>query len=123
MSFNHIKFDDSHVESYLFHRNSEGLAICSNCDEKGKIVTCNKCGDAICQDPQCSQLFPHYHNTIYAICNMCSENVSRKFKLITSEKKMVDKMVMVNMIDKDKLRLLKRKIQIMQIRKRKTDTY
>lgn len=54
---------------------------------------------------------------------MCSDNISRKFKLVTAEKIMVDKMVMVNMIDKDKLRLLKRKIKIMQARKRKTDTY
>lgn len=122
MSFNNIRLPDSHIESYLFHKNCEGTDICSNCDEKRKIVTCNKCGDAICENPRCSQLFPHYHNTLYAICNICSDNISRKFKIITAEKKMVDKMVMVNMIDKDKLRILKYKIQLIHAKKRKCES-
>lgn len=111
MSFKNIKFSDREIEEYLFWFNAEGKDICSNCEIKKKIISCNKCGDAICNNPCCSKLFPHYGNTLFAICNSCDLKIGGKFKEVKAEKKMVDKMVMVNMIDHDKLRLLKKKIK------------
>jgi RecJ-like exonuclease len=101
---------DMDFENYLFYTNNEGKDICSNCNEQKTIVACNKCGDAICQNPQCSKLFPHYNNTLFAICNICEHKIGQKFKEVI-EKQMVDKMVMVNLVDHDKLRLLKKKIE------------
>ena len=94
MSFSSITFNDFHVEAFLFQKNCEGTDHCSQCREKRRIVSCNKCGDAVCQDTRCSQLFPHYHDTIYAICKECTYGISNKLKLV---------------IDMSKLKLLKKK--------------
>jgi hypothetical protein len=96
MSFSSITCNDFHLEASLFQKNCEGTDHCSQCREKRRIVSCNKCGDAVCQDTRCSQLFPHYHDTIYAICKECTYGISNKLKLV---------------IDMSKLKLLKNKIK------------
>jgi hypothetical protein len=99
MSFSKIRLDDFHSEAFLFQKNCEGVDHCSQCSEKKRIVSCNKCGNAICQNLHCSQLFPHHHDTLFAICMECSYNIGKKFKMV---------------IDIDKLKLLKRKIKMKQ---------
>ena len=110
MSFKNIQFSDEEVENYLFWLNAEGKDICSSCETKKKIISCNKCGDAICNNPSCSKLFPHYGNTLFAICNPCEIKIGSKFKEVKIEKKVVDH---------DKLRLLKKKIKRKHQNKRK----
>lgn len=87
--------DDMLVRT-LFSMSIEGNDICSECNEKSNIVSCNKCGDPICNKNTCSSLFPHYKNTLYAICYSCSKEISDKMKLV---------------IDMNKLSLLKNKIK------------
>ena len=99
MSFKNIRLDDFHSETFLFQKNSEGKDYCSQCNEKTRIISCNKCGNAVCKNQNCSQLFPHYHDTLFAICAECSYNIGKKLKIV---------------IDIDKLKLLKRKIKMRQ---------
>jgi hypothetical protein len=87
--------DDMLVRT-LFSMSIEGKDICSECNEKSNIVSCNKCGNPICNKNTCSSLFPHYKNTLYAICYSCSKEISDKMKLV---------------IDMNKLSLLKNKIK------------
>ena len=103
MSYGNTQLYDSHVETFLFNKNSEGIDICSQCDEKKRIICCNKCGEAICRSEKCSQLFPHYQDTIYAICTECSHDIGIKLKLV---------------IDMSKLKLLKRKIKTRQTKQK-----
>ena len=83
----------------LFSMSIEGKDICSECNEKSNIVSCNKCGNSICNKNTCSSLFPHYKNTLYAICYSCSKEISDKMTLL---------------IDMNKLSLLKNIIKTRQ---------
>ena len=88
-------YNDDILIRTLFNLSVEGKDICSQCKERCDIVSCNKCGEAVCNKNRCSSLFPHYKNTIYAVCYSCSKEISDK----------------MNMIDIDKLSLLKAKIK------------
>ena len=94
-SSDHRLRSDSLVMKLLFDQNVEGSDICSQCDEKKNIVTCNKCGEAVCCRGECANLFPHHNDTLYVVCNECTDEIARKLRLV---------------IDFGKLKLLKRKL-------------
>ena len=93
MSYNQLNSKDMSV---LFSENSNWTDICEECNEKKQIVLCDKCGGGVCQNDDCSVLFPHYNNTLFVICNHCCDEIFDKFKL---------------MIDFTKIKLLKNKIK------------
>lgn len=72
----------------LFNLSVEGKDTCSQCKEICDIVSCNKCGDAVCIKTACSNLFPHHKNTIYAICYGCSKEISDKMNLVIDMNKL-----------------------------------
>lgn len=72
------------------------IDFCNECDEERKIVSCDKCANAVCTNYKCSLLFPHRNGSVYAVCNTCRVEIESKLKLF---------------VDLDKLKLLKRKIK------------
>ena len=88
-------YNDDMLIRTLFKLSVEGKDICSQCKERCNIVSCNKCGEAVCNKNTCSTLFPHYNNTIYAVCYSCSKEIGDKMNLV---------------IDLNKLSLLKSNI-------------
>ncbi len=89
-------YNDDILIRTLFNLSVEGKDICSQCKERCDIVSCNKCGEAVCNKNRCSSLFPHYNNTIYAVCYSCSKEIADKMNLV---------------IDLNKLSLLKNKMK------------
>jgi len=69
---------------------------CDECDEKKKIICCDKCANSVCCSYSCSILFPHHNGGVYAVCRSCKTQIEGKLKIF---------------IDLDKLKLLKRKIK------------
>jgi len=69
---------------------------CEYCNINSISECCNKCGDGVCIDSDCSWQFPHYHNTMFIICNNCFIDVNKKLNVL---------------IDYNKLNLLKEKIR------------
>ena len=70
--------------------------VCESCKNNTPLYNCNKCGDGICDDEECSMKFPHYSNTTFFICMSCVDEISLKLIL---------------QIDLGKLTLLKEKIR------------
>ena len=87
---------DDYILTSLFNKNSEGKDECDICNEKRIINCCNRCGNAICFN--CCLSFPHHYDTLFVICNNCSDEIGKKFTPTL-------------IIDKGKLRLLKQKIR------------
>lgn len=73
--------------------------LCSCCEEKECVESCNKCGSGVCEEGSCSVRFPHYHKTMYIICMGCNNGISSKLRIL---------------IDYEKLSLLKVKIEKMR---------
>jgi len=69
--------------------------VCNECDQKRKIICCDKCGNAVCTSNQCTVMFPHYVGGIFAVCTSCKTQIEGKLKIL---------------VDFDKLKLLKKKI-------------
>tara|TARA_B100000035_G_C20653242_1_gene401922 strand:+ start:212 stop:574 length:363 start_codon:yes stop_codon:yes gene_type:complete len=93
--------------SVLFSENSNWTDICEECEEKKQIVLCEKCGGGVCENEDCSFLFPHYNNTLFVICRRCCDEVFDKFKLV---------------MDFTKLKLLKNKIKTQKTKTTMTKT-
>jgi len=70
--------------------------VCERCEINTPQYSCNKCGNGICDDAECSMKFPHYSNTTYFVCMGCADAISVKLVLL---------------IDLGKLELLKEKIR------------
>ena len=70
--------------------------VCDSCETNTSQYNCNKCGNSICDDEECSVKFPHYSNTTYFVCMNCFDTISLKLVLL---------------IDLGKLKLLKDKIR------------
>ena len=70
--------------------------VCESCEINIPQYSCNKCGNGICDDEECSMKFPHYSNTTYFVCKHCVDTISLKLVL---------------QIDLGKLELLKEKIR------------
>lgn len=87
---------DEYIVTSLFNKNSVGKDKCDICEQKNTINCCDKCGNGICYN--CCLAFPHHYDTLFVICNKCSDEIGRKFSpnLI---------------IDVSKLKLLKQKIK------------
>ena len=70
--------------------------VCESCEINTPQYSCNKCGNGICDDAECSMKFPHHSNTTYFVCMGCADAISVKLVLL---------------IDLGKLELLKEKIR------------
>jgi hypothetical protein len=70
--------------------------VCESCQLNTPQYSCNKCGNGICDDVECSMKFPHYSNTTYFVCMSCADTISLNLVLL---------------IDLGKLKLLKEKIR------------
>jgi len=70
--------------------------VCERCQVNTPQYSCNKCGNGICDDAECSMKFPHHSNTTYFVCMGCADAISVKLIL---------------QIDLGKLELLKEKIR------------
>src|SRR6056300_1358757 len=90
------------MDSMLFQHSSFDVDLCNICEKKCNLLTCDKCGEGVCSNIECSTLFPHYSNSLFVICNDCNVTISKKFKLV---------------IDLSKIRLLKQKIENKQCRR------
>lgn len=69
--------------------------FCNECNSNALIECCNRCGEGVCANDNCSTIFPHYQNSVFAICRTCYIEIDQRFTL---------------QIDVDKLRTLKKKI-------------
>ena len=70
--------------------------VCESCEINTPQYSCNKCGNGICEDDECSMQFPHYSNTTYFVCKRCVDTISQR---------------LIIQIDLGKLELLKEKIR------------
>ena len=87
---------DEHMIASLFYQNSDAKDECDVCEEKKIINCCDRCGSGICYN--CCITFPHHYNTLYIICNNCSDEIGKKFTPTLG-------------IDREKLKLLKQRIK------------
>ncbi len=90
--------------------------ICRQCDERDGVWECCSCEKIVCDKENCSLTFPHYNDTLHIVCLNCKETIESKLKLVVY----VDKL---RLVDVDKLKLLKQKIQKIQKRSRKIYNY
>ena len=90
-SNNHINLVNKYDEYYDYDDD-----VCESCQINTTLYSCNKCGNGICDDVECSLIFPHYHNTTYFVCKSCVDTISQNLIL---------------QIDLGKLELLKEKIR------------
>lgn len=87
----------SHISRYGgYDGYDDGDDICDICDTNTPQYNCNKCGNSICDDEECSMKFPHYSNTTFFVCMSCADTISLNLVLL---------------IDLGKLKLLKEKIR------------
>ena len=84
----------SHISRYGGYYDDDDA--CDNCKTNIPQYNCNKCGNSICDDEECSMKFPHYSNTTYFVCMSCADTISLNLVLL---------------IDLGKLKLLKEKIR------------
>jgi len=52
--------------------------LCNECDHSIIYSECNKCGNGICINKDCSYKFPHYYNETLTICNGCYNEIDNK---------------------------------------------
>jgi hypothetical protein len=94
MNMNDENYKEGQLRDYINRLTEEDC--CNECNEKKKIVCCDKCGNAVCTNNRCTVMFPHYKGGVYAVCTSCKTQIEGKLKIF---------------IDLDKLKLLKRKIR------------
>jgi len=70
--------------------------VCIQCEYRESIWKCSSCDNIVCDNVSCCLTFPHYKNGLHIVCNMCKVRIEGKLKLV---------------VDIDKLKLLKQKIQ------------
>ncbi len=58
----------------------EYLDYCSGCNKKKVIQCCDKCGDAVCENPECCTVYPQYKKDDIVLCNYCIKQIENKFK-------------------------------------------
>lgn len=68
---------------------------CNECEIESVINTCNKCGNGVCKQKQCSWKFPDKYKSIYILCNGCYKEIDRK--LINYDHMVVYKFLKKNM--------------------------
>ena len=88
---NHIRLVSKYDDYYGYEDD-----VCESCHINTTLYSCNKCGNGICDDAECSLIFPHYYNTTYFVCKSCVDTISQNLIL---------------QIDLGKLELLKEKIR------------
>ena len=93
MNMNDENYKESELRDYINRLTEED--VCNECDQKRKIICCDKCGNAVCTSNRCTVMFPHYQGGVYAVCTSCKTQIEGKLKIL---------------VDFDKLKLLKKKI-------------
>ena len=58
------------------------LTLCNECELYEMEESCNKCGEAVCSNNLCCELFPHYSNTNFIICRSCVNEVDKKLQVL-----------------------------------------
>ena len=58
------------------------LTLCNECDLYEMEDSCNKCGEGVCNNKLCCELFPHYGNTSFIICRSCVNEIDKKLQLL-----------------------------------------
>lgn len=101
MSFCTMSMEQLDDDILRFFKNSNDIDTCITCENKSRLLSCDKCGEGVCSRKGCSLAFPHYYNSLFVLCGECIDEISNKFKLV---------------IDKSQLRLLKQKIENKQCR-------
>lgn len=89
---NSLYLGGSRQSHYVVNNDND---YCNECNTNILIECCNRCGEAVCANDQCSTIFPHHKNSMFAICRTCYIKIERRLTL---------------QIDIDKLRNLKNKI-------------
>lgn len=93
MNMNDENYKEGELRDFINRLTEED--VCNECDQKRKIICCDKCGNAICTSNRCAVMFPHYVGGIFAVCTSCKTQIEGKLKIL---------------VDFDKLKLLKKKI-------------
>lgn len=55
--------------------------LCCECYDTRSLSKCNNCYKLICNNKSCGDIFPHFNNQIFNICNTCIETISLKIKV------------------------------------------
>ena len=93
MNMNDENYKEGELRDFINRLTEED--VCNECDQKRKIICCDKCGNAVCTSNRCTIMFPHYVGGIFAVCTSCKTQIEGKLKIL---------------VDFDKLKLLKKKI-------------
>ena len=59
---------------------------CNECNDENAILSCDKCGNGLCRNTNCCEIFPHYFNTEFIICRDCCNQVEKKIKVYVDKK-------------------------------------
>ena len=93
MNMNDENYKEGELRDFINRLTEED--VCNECDQKRKIICCDKCGNAVCTSNRCTVMFPHYMGGVFAVCTSCKIQIEGKLKIL---------------VDFDKLKLLKKKI-------------
>jgi hypothetical protein len=77
--------------------------LCTECSTNTIVDSCNKCGDGVCSNDNCCNVYPHYNKSMYIICRSCFQDInSRLYALIDDEKNIPNKSTIRNTIKKSR---------------------
>lgn len=93
------------MEYLTSYASSIDLQTCYICNYNYQSTICRNCTLIICDSNECGIHFKHKHNSLYSICNLCNDHISKKFQLS---------------MDYSKLKCLKKRIEFLKSHKDKS---
>ena len=64
-----------------YFRLLDSFDICVECNKQKYQECCDRCGNAVCFNKSCCEVFPHYFNSLFVVCRSCNDEISSKFKI------------------------------------------
>ena len=95
-------YESKRVGEYYKYNKLSAWEKCIECYAFSVKDICQQCGEGLCNQSKCCDVFPHKDNKNFVICKTCSSYIEDKFVLV---------------INYDDLRILKHKINKKIVRK------
>ena len=64
-----------------YFRLLDSFDICVECNKQKYQECCDKCGNAVCLNKCCSEVFPHYYDSLFVVCRTCNDEISSRLKI------------------------------------------
>ena len=64
-----------------YFRLLDSFDICVECNKQKYQECCDKCGNAVCLNKCCSEVFPHYYDSLFVVCRTYNDEISSRLKI------------------------------------------